>query len=194
MNYLYIFIAAIFVNNFILSRFLGLCPFIGVSKRLSASFGMGIAVTFVITIAGAIAYIEFHYILAPLKIEFLDTIVFILTIASTVQLLEMILQKYLPSLYNSLGIFLPLITTNCAVLGSAQLNILYKFNLLETIVFDFASGLGFTLAIILMAGIREKLEFGNVPRSFRGVPIAFIVASLMALAFLGFSNIVKITK
>ncbi|HOJ50593.1 MAG TPA: RnfABCDGE type electron transport complex subunit A [Spirochaetota bacterium] len=194
MIYFYIFISSIFVNNFILSRFLGLCPFIGVSKRLSASFGMGIAVTFVMTIAGAISYLEFNFILKPLKIEFLDTIVFILTIASTVQLLEMLLQKYVPFLYNSLGIFLPLITTNCAVLGVSQLNILYDYNFLEALVFDFSSGLGFTLAIILMAGIREKLEFGNVPRSFRGVPIAFIVASLMSLAFLGFSNLVKINK
>lgn len=190
MSYLYIFIGAVFVNNFILSRFLGICPFIGVSKRLSASLGMGLAVTFVMTVAGLLSYLEYHYILVPLKLTFLDIIVFILTIASTVQLLEIILQRFVPSLYKSLGIYLPLITTNCAILGVAQLNILYKYDILSTLIFDFSSGLGFTLAIVLMAGIREKLEFGNIPRSFQGAPIAFIIAGLMSLAFLGFTNLI----
>ncbi|HCL56179.1 MAG TPA: electron transport complex subunit RsxA [Spirochaetia bacterium] len=188
MSYAYIIISAVFVNNFVLSRFLGICPFIGVSKRLSASFGMGLAVTFVMTVAGLMSYIEYHYILVPLHIEFLDIIVFILTIASTVQFLEIVLQRYIPTLYKSLGIFLPLITTNCAVLGVAQLNIIYDYTFLQAIVFAMSSGLGFTLAMLLMAGIREKLEFGNVPRSFQGAPIAFIMAGLMSLAFLGFSN------
>jgi len=190
MSYLYIFIGAVFVNNFILSRFLGICPFIGVSKRLSASLGMGLAVTFVMTVAGLLSYLEYHYILVPLKLTFLDIIVFILTIASTVQLLEIILQRFVPSLYKSLGIYLPLITTNCAILGVAQLNILYKYDILSTLIFDFSSGLGFTIAIVLMAGIREKLEFGNIPRSFQGAPIAFIIAGLMSLAFLGFTNLI----
>lgn len=190
MSYLYIFIGAVFVNNFILSRFLGICPFVGVSKRLSASLGMGLAVTFVMTVAGLLSYLEYHYILVPLKLTFLDIIVFILTIASTVQLLEIVLQRFVPSLYKSLGIYLPLITTNCAILGVAQLNILYQYDILSALIFDFSSGLGFTLAIVLMAGIREKLEFGNIPRSFQGAPIAFIIAGLMSLAFLGFTNLI----
>jgi electron transport complex protein RnfA len=190
MEYFYVFIGAVFVNNFVLSRFLGICPFIGVSKRISASFGMGMAVTFVMTVAGMISYIEYHLILVPLNITFLDIIAFILTIASTVQFLEIVLQRYVPVLYKSLGIFLPLITTNCAILGVAQLNIIYKYNFLEALIFDISSGLGFALAITLMAGIREKLEYGNVPKSFQGAPIAFIMAGLMSLAFLGFTNLI----
>lgn len=190
MEFVYIFVGAVFVNNFILSRFLGICPFIGVSKRISASFGMGIAVTFVMTVAGAISYLEYHYILVPLNIKFLDIIVFILTIASTVQFLEIVLHRFLPKLYKSLGIYLPLITTNCAILGVTQLNIINKYDFITTLIFDFSSGIGFTLAITLMAGIREKLEYGNVPRSFQGAPIAFIMAGLMSLAFLGFANLI----
>jgi electron transport complex protein RnfA len=151
---------------------------------------MGMAVTFVMTVAGMISYIEYHLILVPLNITFLDIIAFILTIASTVQFLEIVLQRYVPVLYKSLGIFLPLITTNCAILGVAQLNIIYKYNFLEALIFDISSGLGFALAITLMAGIREKLEYGNVPKSFQGAPIAFIMAGLMSLAFLGFTNLI----
>ncbi len=191
MEFIYVFLGAVFVNNFVLSRFLGICPFIGVSKRISASFGMGMAVTFVMTVAGLISYIEYHFILVPLKIEFLDIIVFILTIASTVQFLEMLLQKYVPKLYKSLGIYLPLITTNCAILGVAQLNIMLKYDFLTALVFDISSGIGFALAIVLMAGIREKIEYGNIPKSFRGAPIAFIMAGLMSLAFLGFANLIR---
>jgi len=190
MDYVYIFVGAVFVNNFILSRFLGICSFIGVSKRISASLGMGLAVTFVMTVAGLISYLEYHFILVPLDLTFLDIIAFILTIASTVQFLEIVLQRYVPSLYKSLGIYLPLITTNCAILGVAQLNILYKYDIFSALIFDLSSGIGFTLAIVLMAGIREKLEFGNIPRSFQGAPIAFIIAGLMSLAFLGFTNLI----
>jgi electron transport complex protein RnfA len=190
MEYFYVFIGAVFVNNFLLSRFLGICPFVGVSKRLSASLGMGLAVTFVITVSGLISFIQYHYILVPLNIEFLSLLVFILTIAATVQFLEVVLQRYVPNLYKSLGIYLPLITTNCAILGVTQLNITYKFDIIKTLIFDISSGIGFTLAMLLMAGIREKLEYGNVPRSFQGAPIAFIMAGLMSLAFFGFINII----
>lgn len=190
MEYIYIFIGAVFVNNFVLSRFLGICPFIGVSKRLSAAFGMGLAVTFVMVVSGLICYMEFHFILVPLKIEFLDILIYILTIAAAVQFLEVLLQRYVPSLYQSLGIYLPLITTNCAILGVTQLNILYKYDIFTVLVFDFSSGIGFALALVLMAGIREKLEYGNIPRSFQGAPIAFIIAGLMSLAFLGFNNLI----
>lgn len=190
MEYIYIFIGAVFVNNFVLSRFLGICPFIGVSKRLSAAFGMGLAVTFVMVVSGLICYMEFHFILVPLKIEFLDILIYILTIAAAVQFLEVLLQRYVPSLYQSLGIYLPRITTNCAILGVTQLNILYKYDIFTVLVFDFSSGIGFALALVLMAGIREKLEYGNIPRSFQGAPIAFIIAGLMSLAFLGFNNLI----
>lgn len=190
MEYIYIFIGAVFVNNFVLSRFLGICPFIGVSKRLSAAFGMGLAVTFVMVVSGLICYMEFHFILVPLKIEFLDILIYILTITAAVQFLEVLLQRYVPSLYQSLGIYLPLITTNCAILGVTQLNILYKYDIFTVLVFDFSSGIGFALALVLMAGIREKLEYGNIPRSFQGAPIAFIIAGLMSLAFLGFNNLI----
>lgn len=190
MEFIYIFIGAVFVNNFVLSRFLGVCPFIGVSKRLSAAFGMGLAVTFVMVVSGLICYMEFHFILVPLKIQFLDILIYILTIAAAVQFLEVILQRYVPSLYQSLGIYLPLITTNCAILGVTQLNILYKYDIFTVLVFDFSSGIGFALALVLMAGIREKLEYGNIPRSFQGAPIAFIIAGLMSLAFLGFNNLI----
>ena len=190
MDYFYILVGAVFVNNIILTQFLGICPFVGVSKRISASFGMGLAVTFVMTVAGMLSYIQYHFILKPLGLEFLDIIVFILTIASAVQFLEIVLQRYVPTLYKSLGIYLPLITTNCAILGVAQLNIKYEYNFIKALVYDFSSGLGFALAITLMAGIREKLEYGKVPRSFQGAPIAFIMAGLMSLAFLGFSNLI----
>lgn len=185
-----IMVSAVLVNNFVLSRFLGICPFLGVSKQVDTAIGMGMAVTFVMTIAGFATYLVQHYLLAKLQIEFLQTLAFILVIASLVQLVEIVLQKMSPTLYQSLGVFLPLITTNCAVLGLALLNIQYEFNLLQTIVHSFFAAIGFSLSIVLLAGIREKLETSDVPAPFKGFPITLITASLMAIAFLGFQNLV----
>jgi electron transport complex protein RnfA len=198
MNYaalLQISIAAIFINNFVLARFLGLCPFFGVSKKLSSAFGMGMAVIFVMAIASIFTWVISAYVLVPFEIMYLRTIVFILVIASLVQLVEMILQKYSPALYVSLGIFLPLITTNCAILGVAVLNTEINqftgapYTFVEALTNGIASGIGFTLALILMAGVRERLELANIPRSLEGISIAFITAGLMALAFLGFTGL-----
>lgn len=183
-------IAAILINNFVLTRFLGLCPFMGVSKKLSSAIGMGMAVIFVMTIASMFSWIIYSYILVPYNVTYLYTIVFILVIASLVQLVEMILQKFSPALYEALGIFLPLITTNCAILGVAVLNTVTEdYNFIESIVNGITSGIGFTLALVLMAGIREKLELANIPKPLEGLPIAFITAGLMAIAFLGFSGL-----
>lgn len=183
-------IAAILINNFVLSRFLGLCPFMGVSKKLSSAIGMGMAVIFVMTVASMFSWIIYNYILVPYNVTYLYTIVFILVIASLVQLVEMILQKFSPALYEALGIFLPLITTNCAILGVAVLNTITEdYNFIESIVNGITSGIGFTLALVLMAGIREKLELANIPKPLEGLPIAFITAGLMAIAFLGFSGL-----
>ena len=183
-------IAAILINNFVLSRFLGLCPFMGVSKKLSSAIGMGMAVIFVMTVASMFSWIIYNYILVPYNVTYLYTIVFILVIASLVQLVEMILQKFSPALYEALGIFLPLITTNCAILGVAVLNTITEdYNFIESIVNGITSGIGFTLALLLMAGIREKLELANIPKPLEGLPIAFIAAGLMAIAFLGFSGL-----
>ena len=183
-------IGAILINNFVLSRFLGLCPFMGVSKKLSSAIGMGMAVIFVMTVASMFSWIIYNYILIPYKVTYLYTIVFILVIASLVQLVEMFLQKFLPALYEALGIFLPLITTNCAILGVAVLNtVTENYNFIESIVNGITSGIGFTLALVLMAGIREKLELADIPEPLKGLPIAFITASLMAIAFLGFSGL-----
>jgi len=188
-----ILISTIFINNFVLSQILGLCPFIGVSKKLDSAIGMGLAVTFVMTMASFITYIVYKYILIPNDITYLRTILFILVIASLVQLVEMIIEKVSPSLYQSLGIFLPLITTNCAVLGVAVLNINAGFvtsemGLLKSVVQGLGAGIGFTLALILMAGIREKLELADISEHLKGAPITFITAGLLALAFLGFSG------
>ncbi|MBC8414889.1 MAG: electron transport complex subunit RsxA [Candidatus Cloacimonetes bacterium] len=182
-------IAAIFVQNFVLARFLGLCPYIGVSKKLDSALGMGMAVIFVMTMASTFTWLIQTYLLVPLKIEFLQTIAFILTIASLVQLVEMIIQKTAPALYKALGVFLPLITTNCAVLGVAILNINEEYTFIFAILNGLFAGLGFTLVLILMAGIRERLERAELPRTMRGMPIAMIVAGCMALAFLGFSGL-----
>ncbi len=186
---LIITIGAIFINNFVLMRFLGICPFVGVSKQLDSAIGMGFAVIFVMTLASLVTWLIYNYILFPLDIIYLRTIAFILVIATLVQLVEMIMQKTTPALYQALGIYLPLITTNCAVLGVAVLNIDEGYNLISTIVHGFAAGVGFTLALVLMAGIREKLEFAPIPESLKGMPIALIVSCLMALAFLGFSGL-----
>jgi len=182
-------IAAIFVQNFVLMKFLGLCPYIGVSKKLDSALGMGMAVIFVMTMASICTWLIQYYLLIPLHIEFLQTIAFILTIASLVQLVEMAIQKLAPALYKSLGVFLPLITTNCAVLGVAIININDKLNFMGAILNGLFAGLGFTLVLILMAGVRERLEKAEVPESMKGMPIAMIVAGGMALAFLGFSGL-----
>lgn len=182
-------IAAIFVQNFVLMRFLGLCPYIGVSKKIDSAVGMGMAVIFVMTMASTFTWLIQTYLLVPLKLEFLQTIAFILTIASLVQLVEMIIQKTAPSLYKALGVFLPLITTNCAVLGVAILNINENYNFIEAILNGLFAGMGFTLVLVLMAGIREKLEKAELPKAMKGMPIAMIVAGCMALAFLGFSGL-----
>jgi electron transport complex protein RnfA len=188
---LMIVISAIFVNNFVLSRFLGICPYLGVSNKWDSAMGMGIAVTFVMTLASFITWIIQKYLLEPYNLTMiLQTIVFILTIATLVQFVEMVLKKTAPDLYRSLGIYLPLITTNCAILGVTLLNINNNYNLLESIVFGFSAGIGFTLALLMMASIRERLEGANIPKPFQGFAIALIVASLMALAFTGFSGLI----
>jgi electron transport complex protein RnfA len=189
-NILVIMVSAVLVNNFVLSRFLGICPFLGVSKQVETAFGMGMAVTFVMTVAGLLTYLVDTYLLVPNNLEFMQTAAFILVIASLVQLVEIVLQKMSPTLYQALGVFLPLITTNCAVLGLALLNIQYKFGLVQTLAHSFFAAIGFSLAIVLFAGIREKLETSDVPLPFNGFPVALIAASLMSIAFLGFTGLV----
>ena len=188
MSIIGIIITFIFINNFILTRFLGLCPFIGVSKNLESAMGMGFAVTFVMSIASITTWAFFTFILVPLELEFLRTISFILVIASLVQLVELIIQKISPPLYKALGIYLPLITTNCAVLGIAIISVDKGFNAFESFIAGFSAGLGFLLAIVLMSSIREKLDIQWVPKPLRGIPIAFITGGLMALAFMAFDN------
>ena len=183
-----IIISTIFINNFVLSRFLGLCPFLGVSRNLDSAFGMGMAVIFVMTIASFVTWPIYHLVLVPCGITYLRTIVFILVIASLVQFVELVLNKAAPALYQALGIFLPLITTNCAILGVAVLNIDDELTLIESLVQGLSAGIGFTLALVLMAGIRQRLELGKVPESLRGVPIALVCAGLMSIAFLGFAG------
>jgi len=188
MNYLAILLTYVFINNFILCKFLGLCPFIGVSKNSESAIGMGLAVTFITGTASVVCWCVYHGILVNLGLEYLKTLTFILIIAALVQLVEMILKKMSPSLYKALGIYLPLITTNCAVLGIAILNIDNSYNLLESFVAGIAAGLGFTMAIILMSNIREKLDLQPVRKYFRSMPIAFISAGIMALGFMAFDN------
>lgn len=183
-----IIVGSIFINNFIFAKFLGICPFMGVSKKVDSSIGMGMAVTFVITLASAVTWVIYYYILVPFGLQYLQTIIFILIIASLVQFVEMAIQKTSPGLYKALGVFLPLITTNCAVLGVALLNIQQELNFIETILTGFFVAIGFTLALVLLAGIRERLEFAAIPKPFKGVPIAFICAGLLAMAFMGFSG------
>ena len=184
-------LGAILVNNFIFSQFLGICPFLGVSGKVSTSLGMGAAVTFVLAIASIAAYLIQYHILVPLHIEYMQTIVFILVIAALVQMVEIILKKVSPALYQALGIFLPLITTNCAVLGVAILLVQKEYNLGEAVVYAVAVAVGFTLALVLFAGLRERLELENVPKALRGVPIALITAGILAMAFMGFSGLVR---
>lgn len=185
-----ILVSGVLVNNFVLSRNLGVCPFLGVSKQVETSMGMGMAVTFVMIVAGIVTFIAQEYILVPLGLGYMQTVTFILVIASLVQLVEMIIQKTSPTLYQSLGVYLPLITTNCAVLGAAIINIQEKYTLLPTIVNSAAAAIGFTLAIVLFAGVRERLELSNIPEAFKGFPIALFTASLMSMAFLGFAGLV----
>ncbi|MDE7397682.1 MAG: electron transport complex subunit RsxA [Muribaculum sp.] len=189
MTYISIIVTAIFVNNIVLAQFLGICPFLGVSKKLSSATGMGAAVTFVMIIATTVTWLIQTYILDACGLGYMQTIVFILVIAALVQMLEIIIKKIAPPLYAALGVFLPLITTNCAVLGVALLVIQKGMNLGESVVYAFASAVGFTLALVLFAGIREHLELIDVPRPMRGVPIALICAGLLAMAFMGFSGI-----
>ncbi len=191
MEYILIIVSAVFVNNIVLTKFLGLCPFIGVSNRVDTAIGMSGAVTFVMVIATIVTYLIQQYILVPLGISFTQTITFILVIASLVQLVEIILKKVSPSLYQALGIFLPLITTNCAILGVAILAVQRDFTLVESVVFAIGNALGFGLALITFSGIREQLNLVDVPKGMQGVPIAFIIAGLMAMAFAGFTGIVK---
>ena len=182
-------LGAILANNFIFSQFLGICPFLGVSKKVDTAVGMGIAVTFVMGLASAITWAVNQFILVPFDLGYMQTVAFILVIAALVQFIEMFLQKSMPSLYTALGVYLPLITTNCAVLGVALLNMQNNYNFIESVVYGITGGLGFLLAIVLFASIRERLVFADYPKAFAGLPIALVTAGLMALAFMGFSGL-----
>ena len=182
-------LGAILANNFIFSQFLGICPFLGVSKKVDTAVGMGVAVTFVMGLASAITWLVNTFILIPFDLGYMQTVAFILVIASLVQFIAMFLQKSMPSLYTALGVYLPLITTNCAVLGVALLNIQNNYNFISSVVYGITGGLGFLLAIVLFASIRERLVFADYPKSFEGFPIALVTAGLMALAFMGFSGL-----
>jgi electron transport complex protein RnfA len=191
-EYLLIFVSTVLVNNFVLVKFLGLCPFMSVSTKLETAIGMGLATTFVLTLSSVSSYIVNEYILMPLGIEFLRTIVFILVIAVVVQFTEMFVHKTSPILYQILGIFLPLITTNCAVLGVALLNIQEKHGFIESAIYGFGAAIGFSLVLVLFAGLRERVVAADVPVSFKGAPIALITAGIMSIAFMGFAGLVKL--
>ena len=182
-------LTAILTENFIFSKFYGICPFLGVSEKPDTALGMGMAVTFVMTISSAVTYGVYDLLLEPFKLEYLTTIAFILIIATLVQFIEMFLRKFVPTLYNALGIYLPLITTNCAVLGAALLNISEGYSFLESVVYGFSAAIGFTLAIVLFAGVRERLKYADPPKAFKGFPLVLITAGLVAMAFSGFSGI-----
>ena len=182
-------LGAILTNNFIFSQFLGCCPFLGVSKKVDTAVGMGIAVTFVMGLASAVCFVVNNFILIPLDLAYMQTVAFILVIAALVQFIEMFLQKSMPSLYTALGVYLPLITTNCAVLGVVLLNVQNNYNFIESVVYGITGGLGFLLAIVLFASIRERLVFADYPKNWEGFPIALVTAGLMALAFMGFSGL-----
>ena len=192
MEYITIIIFAVFVNNVILSQFLGICPFLGVSTKVSTAAGMGAAVVFVMTLSTSVTFLLQKFVLVPFGIEFLQTIVFILVIAALVQMVEIILKKISPSLYQALGVFLPLITTNCAVLGISILVVQKGYNLLEGITYAIGISLGFTLAMVIFAGLREHLELVEVPKGVKGIPIALITAGILAMAFMGFAGLVKL--
>ena len=182
-------LGAILANNFIFSQFLGICPFLGVSKKVDTAVGMGIAVTFVMGLASAVCFVVNNFVLVPLGLGYMQTVAFILVIASLVQFIEMFLQKAMPSLYTALGVYLPLITTNCAVLGVVLLNVQNSYSFISSVVYGITGGLGFLLAIVLFASIRERLVFAEYPKAFEGFPIALVTAGLMALAFMGFSGL-----
>ena len=191
MEYILIFITAIFVNNVVLSQFLGICPFLGVSKKVETATGMGAAVAFVLVIATIVTYLIQHYVLNPFGLQYLQTIAFILVIAALVQMVEIVLKKVSPSLYQALGVFLPLITTNCCILGVAILVIQNDFDLLTGVIYAFATAIGFALAMVLFAGIREQLSLVNIPKGMDGMAIALVTAGLLAMAFMGFSGVDK---
>ncbi len=191
MDLIKIVILAIIVNNVVLAQFLGICPFLGVSNKVSTSLGMGAAVVFVMALANLVTFLIQNYILAPLHIEFMQTITFILVIAFLVQVVEIVLKKAAPSLYQALGIYLPLITTNCAVLGVAIIAVQQQYTLVSSVVFASATAVGFTLALVLLAGIREQLELNGTPKGMKGFPITLITAGLLSLAFMGFTGLVK---
>ena len=189
LTYISIIVTAIFVNNIVFAQFLGICPFLGVSKKIDTAVGMGAAVTFVMGLASAVCFVVNKYILIPLDLAYMQTVAFILVIASLVQFIEMFLQKAMPALYTALGVYLPLITTNCAVLGVVLLNVQNGYNFIESVVYGITGGLGFLLAIVLFASIRERLVFADYPKCWDGFPIALITAGLIALAFMGFSGL-----
>jgi electron transport complex protein RnfA len=190
-DYLLLIVSAILVSNIVLARYLGNCPFLGVSQKMDTAVGMGMAVIFVVTLAGMITWVVQYAVLNPLGLQYLRTIAFILVIASLVQLVEMFLQKSIPGLYRALGIFLPLITTNCAVLGIAIINIQEEYSFMQTVIFSFASAVGFSLAMVLLASLRERFPTARIPSAFAGMPIAMITVGLLSLAFLGFTGLVK---
>jgi electron transport complex protein RnfA len=190
MEYVIILISAILVNNIVLAQFLGICPFLGVSTKIETAIGMGASVLFVMTLATIVTFLVQQYVLVPLNLAFLQTISFILIIAALVQMLEIILKKASPSLYQALGIYLPLITTNCAVLGVAILVIKKEYNLVESVVFTMATAIGFALALVIFSGIREQIALANVPKGMQGIPIALVTAGILAMAFMGFSGLV----
>lgn len=190
-NLLIIFISTVLINNFVLYYFLGICPFLGVSSKIESAFGMGIAVIFVMTLANTLSWLIYKFVLIGLGLEFLQYLVFILVIASLVQIVEMFVRKFSPPLYKALGIFLPLITVNCAILGASLLMVTKNYNFLESVVYGFAGGIGFTLIIMVMAGIREELEYTEVPSIFKGAAITLVVTGILALIFMGFSGIIS---
>lgn len=187
-----IFIGAALVNNFVLTRFLGICPFLGQSKNVSMAVGMGLAVIFVMTISSIVTNLLYIYLLQPLKLDYLVIVTFILIIAVLVQLIDIILRKVLPAVYNAMGIYLVLITTNCAILGLALLNVVKEYDLIESLIFGLGAGIGFTLALVIMAGIRERLELADVPEVLKGFPITLILSGLLSIAFMGFYGLVKL--
>ncbi|GAB6281559.1 MAG: electron transport complex subunit RsxA [Ignavibacterium sp.] len=190
MEVLLIFISAVLINNFVFSYFLGICPFIGVSNKLSSAISMGMATTFVMVLTAIVSWLLWNLVLVPYNLTFLEIPAFILVIASLVQFVEMVIKKVSQSLYRSLGIFLPLITTNCAILGLALFSVMRQYNFLESVFFGLGAGIGFTLALVIMAGIREELDLADVPKPFQGAPITLIVAGILALAFMGFAGMI----
>ncbi len=192
MELILLFLSAVLVNNFVLTYFLGICPFLNISNRLDSAFSLGMATTFVMTMTAAVSWLINNFILIPYQLQYLEYVAFILVIASLVQLVEMFIQRISPSLYEALGIFLPLITTNCAILGMALFASMRGYSFIQTIIYGFGAGTGFTLAILIMAGIRERLELADVPQPFKGAPITLLIAGILALAFMGFAGLLAV--